>query len=134
MRHIALDLRAQHVDACDEAALFQIAGLARQRFGGLDLRGGGVDARRGGDRHRVRVGGHEHDEIARVLHVEPRGLDVVRLGARGVELLEETLDFERPNLKAHWAFGHGIHYCLGNAVARLEIKVALPQTTRLLRK
>ena len=37
----------------------------------------------------------------------------------------EQLDLDRPNLKAHWAFGHGIHYCLGNAVARLEIKVSL---------
>ena len=43
----------------------------------------------------------------------------------------EALDFERPNLKAHWAFGHGIHYCLGNAVARLEIKVALQTLTEL---
>ena len=25
----------------------------------------------------------------------------------------------------HWAFGTGIHYCLGNAVARLEVRVGL---------
>ena len=37
----------------------------------------------------------------------------------------ETLDLRRKNVKAHYAFGHGIHYCLGNAVARLEIRVAL---------
>jgi cytochrome P450 len=36
----------------------------------------------------------------------------------------ETLDFDR-SVKVHWTFGHGIHYCLGNAVARLEVKVAM---------
>jgi len=36
----------------------------------------------------------------------------------------ETFDLER-DARSHWAFGHGIHHCLGNAVARLEIRVAL---------
>jgi cytochrome P450 len=36
----------------------------------------------------------------------------------------EVLDFDR-TVKVHWTFGHGIHYCLGNAVARLETKVAV---------
>jgi len=36
----------------------------------------------------------------------------------------DTLDFSR-DVKNHWVFGHGIHYCLGNAVARLEVRVAL---------
>ncbi len=36
----------------------------------------------------------------------------------------EQLDFGR-DVKNHWVFGHGIHYCLGNAVARLEVRVAL---------
>jgi cytochrome P450 len=36
----------------------------------------------------------------------------------------EVLDLDR-DVKVHWTFGHGIHYCLGNAVARLEVKVAL---------
>jgi cytochrome P450 len=35
-----------------------------------------------------------------------------------------VLDLDR-EVKVHWAFGHGIHYCLGNAVARLEVRVAL---------
>jgi cytochrome P450 len=35
-----------------------------------------------------------------------------------------ALDFGR-EVKNHWVFGHGIHYCLGNAVARLEVRVAL---------
>jgi len=36
----------------------------------------------------------------------------------------EVLDFGR-DVKNQWTFGHGIHYCLGNAVARLEVRVAL---------
>jgi cytochrome P450 len=36
----------------------------------------------------------------------------------------EMLDFDR-DVRSHWGFGHGIHYCLGAAVARLEIRVAL---------
>jgi cytochrome P450 len=36
----------------------------------------------------------------------------------------DVLDVDRP-VKVHWTFGHGIHYCLGNAVARLEVRVAL---------
>ena len=36
----------------------------------------------------------------------------------------DVLDLDRP-VKSHWTFGHGIHFCLGNAVARLETRVAL---------
>lgn len=36
----------------------------------------------------------------------------------------ERLDLDR-DAKGHWTFGHGIHFCLGNAVARLETRVAL---------
>jgi len=35
-----------------------------------------------------------------------------------------VLDLDRA-IKNHWTFGHGIHFCLGNAVARLETRVAL---------
>jgi cytochrome P450 len=38
----------------------------------------------------------------------------------------EALDFARPS-KFHWAFGHGIHTCLGAAAARLEVRVALQE-------
>ncbi|HPG25969.1 MAG: cytochrome P450 [Spirochaetaceae bacterium] len=36
----------------------------------------------------------------------------------------DVLDLDR-DVKSHWTFGHGIHFCLGNAVARLETRVAL---------
>jgi cytochrome P450 len=36
----------------------------------------------------------------------------------------DVLDVER-DAKLHWSFGHGIHHCLGNAVAKLETRVAL---------
>lgn len=36
----------------------------------------------------------------------------------------DVLDIDR-DARTHWTFGHGIHFCLGNAVARLETRVAL---------
>jgi cytochrome P450 len=41
----------------------------------------------------------------------------------------EALDFARPS-RFHWAFGHGIHTCLGAAAARLEVRVALQALLR----
>ena len=42
-------------------------------------------------------------------------------------MFERPEDFwpERPNLSSHIAFGHGIHFCLGAALARLEAVTAL---------
>jgi len=37
----------------------------------------------------------------------------------------DKLDFDRPRVKTHWAFGQGIHTCVGAAVARLETRIAL---------
>ncbi|MGP4110320.1 cytochrome P450 family protein [Streptomyces sp. 4N509B] len=37
----------------------------------------------------------------------------------------ETFDIDRED-KAHMAFGHGLHYCVGAPLARLEAQVALP--------
>jgi len=42
----------------------------------------------------------------------------------------ETLDMNRPNLKAHLAFGRGIHQCLGAQLARLEVRLALEELLR----
>ncbi|SEG87703.1 Cytochrome P450 [Actinacidiphila yanglinensis] len=36
------------------------------------------------------------------------------------------LDLERPGARRHLAFGFGIHQCLGQPLARLELRVALP--------
>jgi cytochrome P450 len=36
----------------------------------------------------------------------------------------DTLDIEREPNK-HLSFGHGIHYCLGAALARLEAQIAI---------
>jgi cytochrome P450 len=41
----------------------------------------------------------------------------------------ERLDVRRENADDHLAFGLGIHYCLGNALARLEARVVLEELT-----
>ncbi|MEU8351992.1 cytochrome P450, partial [Streptomyces sp. NPDC048845] len=43
----------------------------------------------------------------------------------GVHERPEAFDIDRPG-KEHLAFGHGLHYCLGAPLARLEAMVALP--------
>jgi len=43
----------------------------------------------------------------------------------------EVFDIER-NPKAHYGFGHGIHHCLGSAVAKLEIRSALDELVQAL--
>ncbi len=94
---------------------------------------------------------HALDEILR--YVSPvQGL--ARATTRDVEIADETIPagdqvlllygsanhdetvFERPeeldlerDAKGHWTFGHGIHSCLGSAVARLETRVALEVLT-----
>jgi cytochrome P450 len=37
----------------------------------------------------------------------------------------DTFNMLRPNPQRHMAFGHGIHFCLGAALARLEGRIAL---------
>lgn len=43
----------------------------------------------------------------------------------------DTLKFERPNGSAHLAFGAGIHRCLGNHLARRELRAAIRAISEL---
>jgi cytochrome P450 len=42
----------------------------------------------------------------------------------------DRLDLRRTNARDHLAFGHGIHFCLGAPLARLEGRVGLPSLYR----
>jgi cytochrome P450 len=44
----------------------------------------------------------------------------------------DTLDIDRRNARMHVAFGYGIHQCLGQALARAELQIALPALLRRL--
>jgi cytochrome P450 len=78
-----------------------VQGLARTTTRDVELHGTTIPA---GDQVLVLYGSANHDPDA---HPNP-----------------DVLDFDR-GAKVHWAFGTGIHYCLGNAAARLEVKVGL---------
>ncbi|MFF3606838.1 cytochrome P450 [Streptomyces sp. NPDC002463] len=64
------------------------------------------------------------------VHIPRGGLVVVALGSAGHDAPQTegtdptVLDVTRPNAR-HLAFGHGIHYCLGAPLARLETTIAL---------
>jgi cytochrome P450 len=79
-----------------------VQGLARTTTVDVELHGTTIPA---GDQVLILYGSANHDEN---VYPDP-----------------EVFDIRRRGTKAHWAFGHGLHYCLGNAVARLEIKCAL---------
>ena len=42
----------------------------------------------------------------------------------------DEFDISRPNARDHLAFGFGIHYCLGNMLAKLQAKVAVEEVAR----
>jgi len=42
----------------------------------------------------------------------------------------ETFDITRANAREHVAFGNGIHFCLGAALARLELRLILAELVR----
>ena len=79
-----------------------VQGLARTTTRPVELHGVTIPE---GDQVLVLYGSANHDER---VHPDP-----------------ERFDLDRESTKAHWAFGHGLHYCLGNAVARLEIQTSL---------
>jgi cytochrome P450 len=39
----------------------------------------------------------------------------------------ETIDLERANARQHPSFGKGVHFCIGNVLARTELRIALEQ-------
>lgn len=43
----------------------------------------------------------------------------------------EVFDIHRGNTREHLSFGFGIHYCLGNMLAKLQAKVAIEEVARL---
>ncbi|HXF01553.1 MAG TPA: cytochrome P450 [Arthrobacter sp.] len=43
----------------------------------------------------------------------------------------EEFDISRGNAREHLSFGFGIHYCLGNMLAKLQAKIALEEVARL---
>jgi len=65
----------------------------------------------------------------------PKGaMLMLRWGAanhdEGVFACPEQLDLDRPNLTKHTTFGAGIHFCLGNLLARSELYAAFGEITR----
>jgi cytochrome P450 len=43
----------------------------------------------------------------------------------------EEFNISRPNAREHLSFGYGIHYCLGNMLAKLQARIALEEIVRL---
>jgi cytochrome P450 len=44
----------------------------------------------------------------------------------------ERFDIRRPNAREHMVFGYGIHHCVGAALGRLELEIALRRTAERL--
>jgi cytochrome P450 len=42
----------------------------------------------------------------------------------------DRLDFSRENAGGHLSFGHGIHYCIGASLAKLEVRLVLEELTQ----
>lgn len=71
-------------------------------------------------------------EIAGVSIPEGSGVLLLMGSAnRDSKVFENPDDFDisRENARSHMSFGFGIHYCLGNLLAKLQGRVALEQIT-----
>lgn len=60
----------------------------------------------------------------------PKGAVLVMLwgsGSRDEDTFPDAgeIDLKRPNLRRHTTFGHGIHFCVGNALAREELAMTV---------
>ncbi|MEU6525397.1 cytochrome P450 [Streptomyces sp. NPDC046924] len=66
----------------------------------------------------------------------PKGADILLLmgsANRDASRFEdgESFDIGRANAREHLSFGFGIHYCLGNMLAKLQARITLEETARL---
>jgi cytochrome P450 len=102
-RHKLIDNPARWPEALEELLRYEspVQGLARTATNDVTIDDVTIEA---GDQVLLLYGSSNHDET--------------------VFERPDVLDFDR-EVKFHWTFGHGIHYCLGNAVARLETRVAI---------
>ncbi|HZZ49306.1 MAG TPA: cytochrome P450 [Pseudonocardia sp.] len=53
-------------------------------------------------------------------------------GSRDPEVFPdpEVFDIDRPNVRNHLGFGHGIHFCVGSELARMEARIAFETLMR----
>lgn len=73
-------------------------------------------------------------EVAGVRIPEGAGLLLLMGSAnRDAEKFEhgDAFDIARPNAREHLSFGFGIHYCLGNMLAKLQTRIVLEEVARL---
>ncbi|MEV0968249.1 cytochrome P450 [Microtetraspora glauca] len=67
----------------------------------------------------------------------PKGADILLvMGSANRDAAKfddpEALDIARPNAREHLSFGFGIHYCLGNMLAKLQARIAIEEVARLI--
>lgn len=65
----------------------------------------------------------------------PRGANILLLmgsANRDAAVFEEpeVFDMSRPNARNHLSFGFGIHYCLGNLLAKMQDKIVVEETIK----
>ncbi|MFF4775678.1 cytochrome P450 [Microtetraspora fusca] len=67
----------------------------------------------------------------------PKGADILLvMGSANRDAAKfddpEVFDIDRPNAREHLSFGFGIHYCLGNMLAKLQARIAIEEIARLI--